>query len=283
MTNLFSESKTPISSSRRKLVFLRKWWLIKVENETKLGVGGLISRETLGTRGMRLLGSASTGKRPNTSANEDEIQVYGSAAIAKRHDSTTIEAVDGIIIQISGFINKLRTLSHGFSPEVCDGFLFGFPCTWEDYASNISQDECANTTKQSLYVSFDDLPVARVRDLLMSESESRALTSIIVRDILKHAEKSLDQSVSPNNVSKNSTETKVDHKQDEVVSVSLSNSTQKVIKEEYKIPVDSHLENCKETEDVCMLDELNDITQEKQSKELARRYPLRSTRKRART
>lgn len=67
---------------------------------------------------MRLLGSASTGKRPDTNANEDEIQVYGSAAIAKRHDSTTLEAVDGIVIRITGFIDKLRTMSQGFSPEV---------------------------------------------------------------------------------------------------------------------------------------------------------------------
>lgn len=143
----------------------------------------------------------------------------------------------------------------------------------------MSQDKCDNTTKQSLHVSFDDLPVSRVRDLLMSESESRALTSIIVSDILKHTENFLDQSVSPNKLSKNFTETEVDHKQDEVVSVYLSNPTQKII-EEYKIPVDSHLENSKETEDACKLDEINDITQEKQSKKYSRRYPLRSTRKR---
>ncbi|KAI3822281.1 hypothetical protein L1987_09870 [Smallanthus sonchifolius] len=281
MTNLASESKTPISSSRRKSVFLREWWLIKVEKESKLGVGGFVNRETLGTRGMRFLGSASTGKNINTI--DGGIQVYGSAAIAKRHDNNTLEAVDGIIIRINGCINKSRTLSYGFSPEVCDGFLSGFPFTWEDYASKPSHDKCANTTKQSLPVSFDDLPVTRVRDLLMSESDSRALASIIFRDILKHTEKYLDQSVSSiKKDCKNSTETEIDHKQED--DISLSNPTRKITEEDYKIPVDLHMENSKETEDDgCMLDEINKNTEEKQLKELPRRYLLRSAQKRKRS
>ncbi|KAI3687592.1 hypothetical protein L1987_81292 [Smallanthus sonchifolius] len=208
-------------------------------------------RRTLGTRGVRFLGSASTGKNINTI--DGGIQVYVSAAIAKRHDNNTLEAVDGIIIRISGCINKSRTLSYGFSPEVCDGFLSGFPYTWEDYASKPSHDKCANTAKQSLPVSFDDLPVTRVRDLLMSESDPRALAK-----------------------------TGLDHKQED--DISLSNPTRKVTEEDYKIPVDIHMENSKETEDGgCVLDKINKKTEEKQLKELPRRYLLRSAQKRKRS
>ncbi|XP_076896337.1 uncharacterized protein LOC143549292 [Bidens hawaiensis] len=283
MPNLLCESKTSITSSKRKSVFLREWWLIKVDGESQLGVGGFVNRETLRTRGMQLLGSASTGKMHNSI--EDGIQVYGSAAIAKRHDNNTLEAVDGVIIMISGCINKSRTLSHGFSPEVCDGFLSGFPCNWEDYASKSFHDECSNTTNESLPVSFDDLPVTRVRDLLMPQTESRAAMSIIFRDILKHTENIIHQNVP--STEKNSLETEIDHKQDDVASLSNDlNSTKKITEEGSKIPADSHLESCTETEDggfmsgkVCKKKK----TKEKRLKELPRRYQLRSMRKRKRT
>ncbi|XP_076956705.1 uncharacterized protein LOC143631983 [Bidens hawaiensis] len=264
MQSLLSESKTPITSSKRKSVFLREWWLIKADGESQLAVGGFVNRETLQTRGMRLLGSASTGKRHNNI--EDGIQVYGSAAIAKRHDNNTLEAVDGVIIMISGCINKSRTLSHGFSPEVCDGFLSGFLCNWEDYASKSFHDKCPNTTNQSLSVSFDDLPITRVRDLLMSETESRAAMSIVFADILKHTEISLHQSVP--STEKNPIETEIDQKQD---AVSLSND----LKSTKKITEDAGF----------MSGEMRrkKKTKEKQLKELPRRYQLRSMRKRKRT
>ncbi|XP_024986337.1 uncharacterized protein LOC112521607 isoform X2 [Cynara cardunculus var. scolymus] len=118
MPKLSTASKTPISSSNRKSVFLREWWLIEVERDSKLGIGGFVNRETLGSRGMRLLGSASVGKRYNLNAPENGIQVFASAAIAKRLDNNTLEAVDGITITISGCINRSRTLSYGFSAEV---------------------------------------------------------------------------------------------------------------------------------------------------------------------
>lgn len=242
MSNLSSASRTPISSSNRKLVFLREWWLIEVERDFKLGIGGFVNRETLGSRGMRLLGSASVGKRYNLEAPDNGIQVFASSAIAKRLDNNTLEAVDGIIIMISGCINRSRTLSYGFSAEVCDHFLSGFPCNWEEYAAKSSRDKCANTTEQTLPMSFDDLPVTRVRDMLLStngESEACAFTSIILRDILKQCSgDSVNQSAS-------SVETEVDHKQH---GVSLLNPTQKI----HRFPVDLHnedVENCKETED----------------------------------
>ncbi|KAF5772503.1 putative transcription regulator Others family [Helianthus annuus] len=282
MPNLVSESKTPISSSKRKSVFLHQWWLIKVEKEPKLGVGGFVNRETFGTRGMRLFGSPSTNKRQNVNIIDDGVQVYGSAAIAKRHDNNTLESVDGIIIRISGCINKSRTLSYGFSPEVCDSFLSGFPCSWEDYASKSSHDRCDDDiTKQSLPASFDDLRVTHVRHLLMSGTDSCALNSIIFGDIMKHTEKILNQSVpSVEKISRNSIETEADHNEDDV---SLSNLTQKITGEDSKIAVDSHMIKSEEIEDGFMPDEIHNITYEKQSRILLRRYPLRSRRNRENT
>ncbi|MFS8003959.1 putative transcription regulator Others family [Helianthus anomalus] len=281
MPNLFSESKTPISSSsKRKSVFLHGWWLIKLESQSKLGVGGFLNRETFETRGMRLFGSPSTGKRPNINTIDDGVQVYGSAAIVKRRDNYTLEAEDGIIISISGYIIKSRTLSYGFSSEVCDSFLSGFPCSWEDYAFKSFHDKCDDdTTKQSLPASFDDLPVTHVRHLLMSGTDSRALTSIIFRDIMKHTEKILNQSVpSVEKISTNSIEeTEVDHNQDDI---SLSNSTQKITEEDINIAVDSHMKKSEETEDDGVLsDAIRKITQVKQLKVLPREYPLRSRQK----
>ncbi|XP_024986333.1 uncharacterized protein LOC112521607 isoform X1 [Cynara cardunculus var. scolymus] len=254
MPKLSTASKTPISSSNRKSVFLREWWLIEVERDSKLGIGGFVNRETLGSRGMRLLGSASVGKRYNLNAPENGIQVFASAAIAKRLDNNTLEAVDGITITISGCINRSRTLSYGFSAEVCDRFLSGFPCNWEEYAAKSYRDKCANTTKRSLPMSFDDLPVTRVRDILLStngESESCAFTSIILRDILKQCS---GHSLNQNGSSVDSViETEFDHKQHD--GLSLLNPTQKIIKDAHKIhkfPVDLHdrdMKSSKEIED----------------------------------
>ncbi|KVH90306.1 SANT associated [Cynara cardunculus var. scolymus] len=239
MPKLSTASKTPISSSNRKSVFLREWWLIEVERDSKLGIGGFVNRETLGSRGMRLLGSASVGKRYNLNAPENGIQVFASAAIAKRLDNNTLEAVDGITITISGCINRSRTLSYGFSAE---------------YAAKSYRDKCANTTKRSLPMSFDDLPVTRVRDILLStngESESCAFTSIILRDILKQCS---GHSLNQNGSSVDSViETEFDHKQHD--GLSLLNPTQKIIKDAHKIhkfPVDLHdrdMKSSKEIED----------------------------------
>lgn len=47
------------------------------------------------------------------------LRVFYSAAISKRHETTTVEATDGIIITVSGFINRSRTHENGFPPKVC--------------------------------------------------------------------------------------------------------------------------------------------------------------------
>lgn len=231
---LMLSNKTPISSKHKSLV-LHEWWLIKAQGGSKLRVGGFTNRETLGPQGMRLFGSASTGKRYNLKTNGSGIQVFGSAEISKRLDNNTLEAQDGIIITIIGCINRPRTLSNGFSPEVCNRFTSGFPYNWEEYDAKSSSKKCDNTAKRSFPVSFDDLPVPLVRDLLMSsteESESCSLTNIIFRDILKQcSEESYNHGASVDSqekVSTKITETELYQKQS---SVSSLNSTSKIIRE----------------------------------------------------
>lgn len=47
------------------------------------------------------------------------VRVFYSAAISKRHEASILEAIDGIVITVSGFINRSRTLENGFPPKVC--------------------------------------------------------------------------------------------------------------------------------------------------------------------
>lgn len=85
---------------------------------------------------------------------------------------------------VLSFIILLR---HCTLKQVCDHFLSGFPFNWEGYFGNFSHEKC----ERSLPLSFNDLPVTRARDILMStaqESEACAFTSMILKDILKQTE-----------------------------------------------------------------------------------------------
>ncbi|GMI71453.1 hypothetical protein HRI_000814600 [Hibiscus trionum] len=133
-------SPTPLANLSLNSVLLYDWWLSAAEPQG-LAVGGF---ECRGRQGQRVL---------------------CSAAIAKRHDATTLETADGITVAISGFINSSRTLENGFPPKVCSHFLFGFPHDWEEYAS---QSKCCSSNEEP--PSLDNLPVpgaARIRDLLV--------------------------------------------------------------------------------------------------------------------
>ncbi|KAF5950293.1 hypothetical protein HYC85_012286 [Camellia sinensis] len=166
-------------------VCLHDWWLIKLDmdsNGRTLGVGGLAFRE------------------------RQTIRAFYSVAIAKRHDTVTLETADGITITITSFINRSITLENGFPAEVCNHFLFGFPCYWEEYAGRCFVEESINRSIPSRISSFDgfdmssddgtdslpislsDLPVTRVRDLLMSsvgDSGSCVLAKSLLNDILR--------------------------------------------------------------------------------------------------
>ncbi|KAL7251003.1 hypothetical protein ACSBR1_012928 [Camellia fascicularis] len=173
-----------ICSSFVNAVCLHDWWLIKLDmdsNGRTLGVGGLAFRE------------------------RQTIRAFYSVAIAKRHDTVTLETADGITITITSFINRSITLENGFPAEVCNHFLFGFPCYWEEYAGRCFVEESINRSIPSRISSFDgfdmssdgtdslpislgDLPVTRVRDLLMSsvgDSGNCVLAKSLLNDILR--------------------------------------------------------------------------------------------------
>nr|XP_043627795.1 uncharacterized protein LOC122599354 [Erigeron canadensis] len=232
MAYFSSESKSSyISSLNRKSLFLQDWWLIKVQPGSKLGVGGFANKEKVWSRGRRVSGSVSAGKNQNHNTLETGIQAVCSLPIAKRLDYITLEAENGVIVMISGCINRSRTLSFGFSPEVCDHFRFGFPSNWKECTAKSSQEKCANlpkklwekcakTKERSFPESFDDLPVTRVQDLLLTteESESSVFTCIY-RNILKQCtQDSFNQSASSvrsdKEISMNSKEAELDHNPD---------------------------------------------------------------------
>ncbi|XP_060185607.1 kinetochore-associated protein KNL-2 homolog [Lycium barbarum] len=170
-----------LSSSFLREVYLYDWWLIKVETgdgSKQLGVGGLTAKE-----------------------RQDE-RVFHSAAIAKRHDSVTFVTVDGITILVGGFINRGRTLQNGFSSEVCNLFLFGFPYDWEEYAalsfgestnedadfgtSDFSESVNGSADRASISMSIDHLSANALRDLLLSTGpEARKLRKSIFNEIVQ--------------------------------------------------------------------------------------------------
>lgn len=186
---------------------------MKAPNGKGLAVGGFASLERLGVR------------------------VFSSAAISKRHNGTTLETTDGINITISGFINRSRTRQNGFPSEVCNHFLLGFPWNWEEYAvscsgekstgrgvptrisasddSNVSLGDSADKT---FPFSLHDLPVTRIRDLLITtfeDPDNCLLTKSIYNDILgKTMGNSPMKNVQSglNATPANQNETKVDHK-----------------------------------------------------------------------
>ncbi|KAG6597640.1 Protein EMBRYO DEFECTIVE 1674, partial [Cucurbita argyrosperma subsp. sororia] len=158
--------KTPLSCSTSiipsslKSVFLYDWWLTKADDGEGLAVGGFASREGAGVR------------------------VFYSAAISKRHEASILEAIDGIVITVSGFINRSRTLENGFPPKVYNHFLLGFPFNWKDYMGSSSdkksQFKCIKGStshpdhpgrSHEFEADLDNLAVTRLRDLFLSSCE----------------------------------------------------------------------------------------------------------------
>ncbi|XWS43916.1 hypothetical protein CRYUN_Cryun16bG0145700 [Craigia yunnanensis] len=190
---------TPLANLSLNSVLLHDWWL-GMAQPRGLAVGGF---ECRGRQGQRVL---------------------CSAAIAKRHDATTLETADGITIAISGFINTSRTLQNGFPPQVCSHFLFGFPYDWQEYASLCSNEESISIGTQAsitgllgvnrssgsdaisfLPASLDNLPATRVRDLLMfstGDSQNsilkRTISDLVLEKLSTHASKNATISVDSN-------------------------------------------------------------------------------------
>ncbi|KAK0578611.1 hypothetical protein LWI29_013189 [Acer saccharum] len=125
-----------------KSVFLYDWWLYRVDPKG-LAVGGFVCRGNLGVR------------------------TFHSAAIVKRHCTTTLETEDGITVTINGLINKSRTCSNGLPSEVCSHFLLGFPHYWEEFADENFPTRFSSMSS-GLPSSLDEIPVTRIFEFIMS-------------------------------------------------------------------------------------------------------------------
>ncbi|KAK7393308.1 hypothetical protein VNO78_21860 [Psophocarpus tetragonolobus] len=104
---------------------LYDWWLIKAQDDfqgKRLAVAGVSSRKN------------------------EAMRVFVSAPVVKRHDVFSLETADGKCVIISGFINEKRTLENGFTPEVFNCFLYGFPPNWESYALDCFREESTTGT-----------------------------------------------------------------------------------------------------------------------------------------
>ncbi|KAH9727776.1 spliceosome protein-like protein [Citrus sinensis] len=142
------------------------------------------------------------------SGRSQEVRAFCSAAIAKRHNTTTLETADGITITLSNLINRSRTNQNGFPSQVCNRFLHGFPFYWEEYADQCCGQEYTNRGSSfgaaniSLpLVSLDDIPATRLRDLLISprgHAHNGALQSEIL-DVLRQCGCSSVRDKTPSN------------------------------------------------------------------------------------
>ncbi|KAL2522916.1 SANTA domain-containing protein [Forsythia ovata] len=181
-----SSTSTAVCSFFLKEIFLHDWWLLKVDkdpHEKRLGIGGFTSRESQGTR------------------------VFHSAPISIRLNAVTLKTEDGITITVHGHLNRTRTIENGFPLEVCNHFVFGFPYYWEEFAglsfdeeptsfdfskeisgSNGNKTSSPDSSKSSLPVALDYLPVTVIRDLFMiapGECGGSILRKNILDDILQ--------------------------------------------------------------------------------------------------
>ncbi|KAI3508991.1 hypothetical protein L1887_24014 [Cichorium endivia] len=115
-----ANNSPPSRSYFHKSVSLQDWWLTKpqtVDDRKRIGVSGLTCTSQL-SRAERC---------------------FSSAPILKAYDFFELETVDGICVILQGYINKEKTLQSGFSSEVFDHFVIGFPPYWEEFSTNCSK------------------------------------------------------------------------------------------------------------------------------------------------
>ncbi|KAK4393381.1 hypothetical protein Sango_1808900 [Sesamum angolense] len=127
--------RAAICSSFLKQVLLHDWWLIKADASSdgkRLGVGFHFQRVKFSLLFLFRV------------CRSQGIRSFSSAPIVQRHDAVTLKTVDGMTIMIHGQINRSRTLENGFSQEVCDDFVIGFPYYWEEFTALSADEEPAH-------------------------------------------------------------------------------------------------------------------------------------------
>ncbi|GAB4829399.1 hypothetical protein Ancab_019071 [Ancistrocladus abbreviatus] len=184
---------SPVSSpgsgiSDPKKVYLHDWWIMKPHGKG-IAIGGCSRRGLVG-------------------------RFFHSAAITKRHDTSTLETFDGFIVLLSGFINRSRTQQNGFPSEFCSHFLIGFPYDWEDYAAQYTEGETSsrnNHTRHSEFIKLDessetsniglsnDFSVSNIRDILLcihGNQDGRLLRKHVLSNALEKLNSVLDRTPS---------------------------------------------------------------------------------------
>ncbi|XP_048557088.1 uncharacterized protein LOC125537820 isoform X3 [Triticum urartu] len=91
-------------------VTLWEWWPVMVEGEErKLAVSGFTERN----------------------------DAFTSAPIAHRYEPLTLQDEGGVVVLLHGSINLLRMRENGFSVQICEQFMIGFPSWWETWDSHM--------------------------------------------------------------------------------------------------------------------------------------------------
>ncbi|KAF7016165.1 hypothetical protein CFC21_029841 [Triticum aestivum] len=91
-------------------VTLCEWWPVRVEGEErKLAVSGFTERN----------------------------DAFTSAPIAHRYEPLTLQDEGGVVVLLHGSINLLRMRENGFSVQICEQFMIGFPFWWETWDSHM--------------------------------------------------------------------------------------------------------------------------------------------------
>lgn len=68
---------------------------------------------------------------------------FTSAPIAKRYEPLTLEDEDGVVLLLVGSMSLPRMRENGFSTQICERFVIGFPYWWETWDSHMeSYPEC---------------------------------------------------------------------------------------------------------------------------------------------
>ncbi|KAM7256484.1 hypothetical protein ACFE04_012225 [Oxalis oulophora] len=177
LTSSVTSSSQPRTSSSAAITpssLKSEWWLYKTNEDKGLAVAGLASTQKLGVR------------------------ILCSAPIAKRHTATILETTDGVTITLSGSIDRSRTRQNGFSLEVCNHFLIGFPYYWENPAqyngealadrtiptedpNNLAGSVMPSVCSSDHHIpnSLDDILVTEMRDILMSPCRNPKRCSLI--------------------------------------------------------------------------------------------------------
>ncbi|CAN6227686.1 unnamed protein product [Urochloa humidicola] len=109
--------------SEHPCVSLSDWWLAKVEgDDERIAVAGIF-------------------ERCNT------FEDLAPALIAKRHEPCVLETEDGIVLLIYGSPNVTRTLAYGYSSQVCEKFMLGFPYWWQSYNQLYPKEETSSNAR----------------------------------------------------------------------------------------------------------------------------------------